>query len=91
MLCYFLHFQGRQWMNGTSRCLTTSLRQIYNNDQTTCSAIKEAGAESLTSCNARVERDGSNFCDFVQENTDAYQSIFSTSDISRMVGMRKPG
>lgn len=83
--------RGRQWMNGTSRCLAANLLAIYNSDVTTCSAIKDAGAVGLTSCNARVESDGSDFCGFVRENKDAYQAVFGTSDIGRMVSMRKPG
>ena len=78
-------------MNGTSRCLTNRLLPIYNSDVTTCSAIQDAGANGLTSCNARVEPDGSDFCGFVRDNKEQYEEVFSTSDMGRMIGMNEPG
>lgn len=78
-------------MNRTSVCLTSSLLPVYQSYATRCGDIRDEGADSIVTCNSRVDPDGQDFCSFVQDNSEAYQDIFGIEELRRIIRLRRPG
>ncbi|XP_045203724.1 uncharacterized protein LOC123556806 [Mercenaria mercenaria] len=80
---------GQLWLNRTSICLLSYMLPIYEQDSTTCSAIKDAGITAILNCNAEVV-DGTDFCGFVQTNGDAYSALMGRDEILLMAQLGNP-
>ena len=71
--------QGKRWVNATGKCLLRTLKDIYQQNKTSCRNVKQTMTNHVSHC--YLDNGVESFCDIFWENKDALFGVYEANDL----------